>query len=112
MTASRICNAHNNQINWQRQSFNTNTSLPLPLLQHLSIGKGMFLIITLFMLPFSGFFQIKPIKTYGRSKILMMLGFLTFLNVEDKTSFNLQLMTQSLDISLVNGVCRHDIGKT
>ena len=76
------------------QSFNTITSLSLPLLQHLSIGRGLFLSIVLYMLPFYGFiylfiFIIKLTKTCGWSKLLIIVVFLTFLYVEDETSSKL-----------------------
>ena len=76
------------------QSFNTITSHSLPLLQHLSIGRGLFLSIVLYMLPFSGFiylfiFIIKLTKTCGWSKLLIIVVFLTFLYVEDETSSKL-----------------------
>ena len=73
------------------QSFNTITSLSLPLLQHLSIGRGLFLsmfyIGYLFLALF--IFIIKLTKTCGWSKLWIILVFLTFLYVEDETSSKL-----------------------
>ena len=74
------------------QSFNTNTSLPLPLFQQLNIGRGMFLSIPLYMLVcylfLAFFFTIKLTKTCGWSKLLIVV-FLNLLYDEDKTSFKL-----------------------
>ena len=74
------------------QSINTNTIPSLALLQQLSIGRGMFLSIPLYMLPVFGFFfffSIKLTKTCVWSKLLIIVVFLTFLYVEGKTSSKL-----------------------
>ena len=74
------------------QSFNTNTSLPLPLFQQLNIGRGMFLSIPLYMLVcylfLAFFFTIKLTKTCGWSKLLIVV-FLNLLYDKDKTSSKL-----------------------